>query len=235
MHRQPAHRTCVSVDCDVGLYVVTCLCACVLVERVSILTCEHVSLPAEARTLYAFPARNSGVRVNLRAYRLTATRFSRDTTCRQHDVRTKRYSRRPKTSQDLTTFSLPLSPFFPPPALAVSLCAGWPAYDIAWYGAISLFAMRVIPMPIGRDPDDIPCSRRFAPRREATVFSETSMKDAGVVQLLKHDEEIAAHRAVTKLRVPMGSATRRARELTTAATTLNAERRGGQAKRERVQ
>lgn len=142
-------------------------------------------LRKQGRTLRALSTLFRNTRVNLRPRGPTTTRFSRDndidnTTTYVLGARvatartTSRGSRYVLLS--LSLFSSPLVPRLP---LAVSLCAGWPAYDVAWYGAISPFAVRVIPEPIDRDLEDIPCFHRSAPCHEATV-SEMTIRDTGV-------------------------------------------------------
>lgn len=143
-------------------------------------------LRKQGRTLRALSTPFRNTRVNLRPRGPTATRFSRD-----NDIdNTTMYVRSARVATARTTsrgsryvlLSLSLSfllPSRPPPPFGGPLCAGWPAYDVAWYGAISPFAVRVIPEPIDRDLEDIPCFHRFAPCHEATV-SEMTIKDTGV-------------------------------------------------------
>jgi len=167
-----------------------------------------------------------------------------------------RWRRRRRQSRRRNDVSHPLlSPPLPSPCpflpdLPVSLCAGWLAYDVAWYGAISPFVVRVIA--------DQPRSRRYlmlvpicASSRgvclgeiewlEKTLPVGVEYVAPSSSSTTRMDEErrklrrAAVSKAVTKLRVPMSSAARGVRELTIAAGTALDAGRGPHEQRENAQ
>jgi len=166
----------------------SCVCECniefyLVSEYVSIRTYVRAYSRRRGRTLGDASVRFGSTRVNLRAHADQRRRASHAAQ-RRHDSTTT-YVR--SATVDVSRGSYYVLSRSPSPSasrapllsLAVSLCAGQPAYDVAWYGAISPFAVRVIPDPIDHDPADISCSRRFASRDDRLENDDEKYDSAG--------------------------------------------------------